>query len=175
MQYKLRTLLILTALVAVSTVWSEDWLNRSYGGDTPAQLLGRIQTTTEVRRGGDVVSNRITYSVGNYGVTEFGNVRLAVEGKPFSGRSSGFLLLATKSSDGSDIFSRTGVGNRRFENRTIAGGSACKFAGLSFEIFHGKLRLLDRTVPVDDKPKLIIVNSKGKIDDLVELPIDAPE
>ena len=116
-----------------------------------------------------MLSNRVTYSVGNYGISEFGNVRLAVEGKPFSGRSShGSLLLDSKSTKVSKRFGVTGFGKRRFEYKGIMGGSSCKFAGLSFDIVHGKMRLLDDSFPVADKPTLIVVNSKGEIGAVVD-------
>ena len=129
-------------------------------------LLSPIPTNVPVRQGG-VLSNRVTYSVGNYGISEFGNVRLAVEGKPFSERSSGSLLLDSKSNKVSKRFGVTGFGKRRFEYKGIMGGSSCKFGGLSFDLVHGKLRLLDDSFPVADKPTLIVVDSKGEIDAVV--------
>ena len=170
----LRTLLIFAALASVSTLSCEGWYISSSGKATPAFLRKPIQTSTTVRQNGHLVSKRITYSIGDYGICEFGNVRLAVKGKPFSGRSSGTLLLSTNSNAFSKNSGRTGVGNRRFEHTAIPGGSSCKFAGLSFDIVNGKLKLLDASVSVNGKPTLIVVNAGGKIDALVELPLNAP-
>ena len=84
------------------------------------------------------------------------------------------MLLATQSTNVSPSSGRTGTGNRRFDYKTVPGGSSCKFAGLSFDIVEGRLKLLDDSFPVDDKPTLIVVDSAGEIDALVELPVDAP-
>lgn len=175
MRNTLRTLLIFATLASVSTLSCEGWFISSSGKATPAFLRKPIQTSITVRQNGQLVSKRMTYSIGDYGICEFGNVRLAVKGKPFSGRSSGTLLISTNSNAFSGSSGRTGVGNRRFEHTAIPGGSSCKFGGLSFDIVNGKLKLLDVSVSVDGKPTLIVVNAEGKIDALVDLAANAPK
>ena len=92
LRYKLRFLLVLTALVALATLWLKDWFINSYGTNA---LFAPIQTTISRHPTGDLTSTRRTYSVGNYGISEFGNIRLAIEGKPFSRRPPppGFVFL----------------------------------------------------------------------------------
>ncbi|WP_233903055.1 hypothetical protein [Stieleria maiorica] len=126
-------------------------------------------------------SRRITYSLANYGISEFGKIRLAVADKPFSGKSSGTLILspspalanAIANSATGGAVSYTGVGNRRFEKKIIAGGASCRFGGLSFQIVDCELHLLDETFPVDGDPTLIVVDAKGRIEAVVEIPVRA--
>lgn len=165
-RFSIRTLLIATAAGAILSfgiarlfVWPKV--------QAEAFIRNRpVQTQIELQRGGTrMTSDRITYCVGNYGVTEFGNIRIAVRGCTFSGESSSIISLAndhrTPGGGGG-----TGVGNSRFTAKGIPGGSRCTFGGLTFEITNGKLKLLDQQFAVDAKDRLILIDELGRIESI---------
>ena len=118
-----------------------------------------IQTIVRVDDRGFATSERKTYSIGQYGVTEFGNVRLAVRGCTFSGESSGGILFASQFAGGGGS---TGTGNRRFTHDGIVGGSRCTFGGLAFSIVDSELRILDEKIPANGEPTLVIISRLGE-------------
>ena len=122
-----------------------------------------IRTAVLTDENGIVTSNRKTYSIGNYGVTEFGSIRIAVRGRTFSGESSGRIILASKFAGGGGS---TGVGNRRFTYDEIVGGSQCTFAGLKFTIIDSELEILGKKIAANGEPTLVLVNSLGEIEGL---------
>ena len=87
-----------------------------------AQILEKLETTPlksiVSESGNEITSTRHTFSVGGYGVTDIGNLRLAFEDLSFSGSSSGGVTLATESTS-TEGGGYTGVGNRRFEAQSI--------------------------------------------------------
>ena len=127
-----------------------------------------IQTIAEPRDDGSVSSRRITYCMGRYGVTEFGNIRLAIRGCTFTGESSGGLSLANNSKIGGGGGS-TGVGNRRFTSRGIPGGTSCTFGGFSFDITHGRLKLLGKTIDVAGPPQVVIIDESGQVESVTKI------
>ncbi len=125
-----------------------------------------VQTQIEVNDDRTMVtSNRITYCLGDYGITEFGNIRLAIRGCTFTGKSSGGICVANNVSFAGGGGS-TGVGNRRFTADGIPGGTLCTFGGLTLEITHGRLKLLGEEFVVDGDDRLIIVDESGKIESI---------
>ncbi len=46
-----------------------------------------------IEEGGEVHTEAHVWSVGNYGILDIGHVRLAIEGKPFNGRSMATLTI----------------------------------------------------------------------------------
>lgn len=118
---------------------------------------------------GALHSDRTTYSVGSYGVSEFGSVRIAIDGRPWKGGwSRGSVRLTSTESPGGHS-GASGVGNSRFTERTTATGSECTFGGLSFSIEHGKLRLCGQEFEVTKEPKLVVVQD-GNIKSVVSIP-----
>jgi hypothetical protein len=130
--------------------------------------MSPIRTSITRHANGSVISSRITYSVDNYGVSELGNIRLAIEGKPYTGNSSSGPILLSGTVDG-EAQGASGAGNRRFTYQTIDGGSACTFADISFEIVNGKLSVLGQSFSVDARPTLIVVDDEGSIAGVVDL------
>lgn len=163
LRFSIRTLLISTAAAALLSlsiarlfVWPE----------VQAELFIRnhpVQTHVEVHDSTTMASDRITYSIGNYGVTEFGNIRLAIRGCTFGGESSGRICLANnlKFSGGGGS---TGVGNRRFTTKGIPGGTRCTFGGLTFNVEYGILSLLNQQFRIDAKDQVIVIDQFGKIE-----------
>ncbi|MCW1922461.1 hypothetical protein OKA05_07835 [Luteolibacter arcticus] len=143
-----------------------------------ARLLEDLETlplkSTLSIRGSDITSPRHTWSVGNYGVTDVGHLRLVFEDLPFSGTSSsGSLTLGTKSSGGGGGGS-SGVGNRTFEYDSIPGGSRCRFGGATFEIVGGQLTLAGTTVDATGAPSLVLIGKDRKIREVKPLRLAAP-
>ena len=120
-----------------------------------------IQISVRVDEYGTVTSDRKTYSIGQYGVTEFGTIRIAVRGCTFPGKSSGGLTLASRFAGGNGS---TGVGNRRFVHNRIVGGSQCTFADINFTIIDSELKILGKTFAANEEPILILVDRDGKIE-----------
>jgi hypothetical protein len=133
--------------------------------------LKSAATTT----GSEVSSARYTWSVGRYGVTDIGNVRLVFEELPFSGASSsGHITLATTSTSSRGGSGSSGVGNRQFEYESIPGGTRCRFGGATFEFVGGKLTLAGTTVDVTGVPSLVLVGKDRKIREVKPLKPVAP-
>ncbi|GAA5496402.1 hypothetical protein Rhal01_02585 [Rubritalea halochordaticola] len=105
---------------------------------------------------------RHTYAIGNYGITDVGNLRLAFVDMAFSGSSSGSITLATKS-EHSGGGGSTGSGNRRFTVNHIPHGSRCTFAGTTFEFINGKLIYGEQSIDALGPPQLILIGPHKKI------------
>ena len=126
---------------------------------------------TEIRRptSSYIGSKHFTYCKGIYGIAEFGDIRLAVRGCWFWGGTYGSEIVLANAANGSWAGGSGGTGQKRFTSRQIDGGTACTFAGQAFEIVNGTLRINGKTVPVDDGDRLIIVNTSGQIESIVEI------
>jgi len=144
-----------------------------------AQILERLETmplTSIVSESSsEITSTRRTFSIGSYGVTDVGNLRLAFEDLSFSGSSSGVVTLATDSTSkgGGGHTGVTGVGKRRFEERSIPRGMQCKFGGVTFEFIDGKLNFGGKIIDATGSPTLVLVGANREI--LEVKPIRTPE
>jgi hypothetical protein len=112
--------------------------------------------------GEDVHSTWHTFSVGSYGVTDIGNLRLAFEDLRFSGISSGGVVLATEGTMTGGGGS-SGVGNCRFESEGIPGGTRCTFGGITFDLVDGKLNLGDKSIDATGPPSLVVIGVDRRI------------
>ncbi|MFK7852156.1 MAG: hypothetical protein AB8D78_14360 [Akkermansiaceae bacterium] len=121
--------------------------------------------------GDEIYSTRHTYSLGDYGVTEIGRLRLVFIDLPFSGNSSSGVTLATEENM-SGGGGHTGVGNRRFEVEGIPNGSECSFGGATFEFIDGKLNFDERVIDAVGKPSMVLIGEDRKI--LEVKPLAAP-
>jgi len=163
-------LFLLAGVIAFLAPKYRDWRS--------ARALEDLETvplrSTLSIRGSEVASPRCSWSVGDYGVTDIGHLRLVFEGLPFSGSSSsGWLILATTSSSVGKSGS-FGVGNRAFEYEPIPGGSRCRFGGATFEIVGGQLTLAGTTVDATGVPSLVLVGKDRKIREVRPLKPSAP-
>lgn len=113
--------------------------------------------------GATILSDRFTYCLGDYGITEFGNIRLAIRGCTFTGKSGGGICISNNLTFAGGSGS-SGVGNRCFTYAGIPGGPLCTFGGLTLEIKHGVHKLLGEEFVVDGNDRLIIVDESGKIE-----------
>lgn len=130
-----------------------------------AEILAELEAmplkSTISVSGRKITSTHHTFSIGSYGVTDVGNLRLAFADLPFSGSSSDSITLATDSTSSGGGGS-TGVGNRKFEVKGIAHGSQCKFGGVTFEIVDGKLNFDEESIDVTGQPSLVFVGANRK-------------
>jgi hypothetical protein len=110
-------------------------------------------------------AQRKTYCVGDYGISDLGNIRIAVKGLPFSGSSSSSLAIKNISGGSGS----TGSGNRRFTTSSANGVAVCTFGGVSFTVTGGKLRLDGREFSFGKARQVIFVSSKGKIEGVVKV------
>ncbi|MCW1887066.1 hypothetical protein OKA04_20175 [Luteolibacter flavescens] len=143
-----------------------------------ARTLAELETlplkSGVARSGSEITGGRETWSLGSYGITDLGNLRLAFEDLPFSGSSSsGALVLATDSTHVGGGGS-TGEGNRTFDHESIPGGTRVHFGGATFEIVGGKLTLADKTVDVTGPPSLVIIGKDRRIREVRPLKPAAP-
>ena len=120
--------------------------------------LKSIVTVTEK----SITSTRHTFSVGTYGVTDVGNLRLAFADLSFPGTSSGGVTLATDSTS-SGASGHTGIDNRRWEEEGIPHGSRCKFGGVTFEIVDGKLSFGGESIDAMGQPTLVLIGTNREI------------
>jgi hypothetical protein len=149
------------ALTSLCIAWAFVWptINaESFIRDRPVQTQIELQDD-----GTTILSDRITYCLGDYGITEFGNIRLAIRGCTFTGKSSGGICISNNWTFAGGAGS-SGVGNRCFAFKEIPGGTLCTFGGLTLEIKHGVLKLLGKEFVVDGNDRLIIVDESGKIE-----------
>jgi hypothetical protein len=123
-----------------------------------------IQTIVRTEKHGEVWSNHVSYSVGRYGVSEFGSIRLAIRGSKFRGKSFSPVTLSNNAA-----FTGTGSGGATVSNDyefscyAIAGGGTYTFNGIKFQVVKGQLNLDGKTFDAVNTPHLIIVDKAGRI------------
>jgi len=108
-------------------------------------------------------SSRHTFSVGRYGVTDVGNLRLVFAELPFSGSSSSSSITLATDSTKDGRGGRSGAGNRRFETKQIPHGSECTFGGVTFKFVDGKLTFGEETIDATGPPTLVLIGANRKI------------
>ncbi|MBM81176.1 MAG: hypothetical protein CMJ78_11360 [Planctomycetaceae bacterium] len=137
--------------------------------DQRTLIRNPLTTTITQHQNGSITSTRETYSVGEYGTTDFGKIRLAIRGSSFSGRSKSSVVLSSNETY-STSRSSTGTGKRKFTAQRIDGGTECTFGGLIFQFVDGKLLLCGQEFDAADKPTLIIVNESKQIESVALIP-----
>ena len=133
-----------------------------------------IQTLIWPQEDGSVESSHRTYSVGQYGVTELGTIRIAVRGASNYGHSSGGITLSSnvaRANNGGGLVARPP--NQSFYHTAIKGGSKCCFAGVNFTIVYSDLNILGETIAANGEPKLILVNQSGEIETVHRIGLEA--
>ena len=158
LRFRLRTLFVLTTIGAFATYWivdTSDVRNNPF-------LLSKITTTVKTDSNGNAYSDYLLYSEGNYGILEFGNLRIAVRGEPFKDSDTGDLVLLTGHKN---VTRRHSIGRGiKFLKTIDSNGTHFEFVGLTFKVVDGKLDLLGNTIQVDGPPKLVLIrNGRAKI------------
>ena len=119
--------------------------------------------------GTEVISTRHTFSLGRYGVTDVGNLRLAFVDLPFPGGSSSELLLksvlsfeeraglqASTPESVSKGYENLGEGDHRFVQEVTEQGVRFQFGGVNFEIVDTTLTFDEETVDLVGPPTLLL-------------------
>ncbi|MFT5126620.1 MAG: hypothetical protein ACI8W8_000215 [Rhodothermales bacterium] len=157
-------IVVFLALVILGMIYGTEAYDQ-YG----INKLVHLPLNSEVSKEADgyISGTRHTFCLMGIGVTDIGNIRIAIRGLRFDGNSSGSVVISSSSPLGSS--GSTGVGARRFTEEYKDGVTTCTFGGLEFTIEQGVLKLLDREFDIaDSKPQVIIVGSDGKIEDVVK-------
>jgi len=129
---------------------------------------------------GSLSADRRTYCHGTYGISDIGNLRIAVKDLVFSGSSSSSsikvgsslkwyqrLLLSIRPNRGAVTSSRgsTGHGNRRFTH--VTGGklskTVCTFGGIKFS-FVGNRAIFGNKAVSFEKPTTVFLSLEGKLE-----------
>ena len=121
-----------------------------------------LKSKLSMRGNGKVVSTRHTYSMGSYGVTDVGSIRLVIQNLPFSGSSKSSLTIQTVASE-SGWRGSSGTGNRRFETVGIPGGSKCIFGGIEFQFTNSKLKVGDKTIDASGEATLVLIGEDREV------------
>ena len=132
-----------------------------------------IQSEIAISTTGEVTGRRDTWSTGSYGITDLGNLRIAIRGCAFSGNSIHRMNLSKppKPADPNNNKTIFSSGNRRFEILTTPLGSSCKFGGISFEIIQGTLTLKGQSFDLTGPKTLIVVDQRGNIESIEPMQI----
>ncbi|MCH8216816.1 MAG: hypothetical protein IH892_08595 [Planctomycetes bacterium] len=127
-----------------------------------AALDPSFQSTISHGPNGDIKGKRVKYSKALSGFLEVGDTRLVYPGLTFTGRSSGSVVISSKSSGWS--MGRTGTGDRRFTHSYENGVDTCTFGGVTFTLSNGFLHLGNRKVClVDENKEAMFVEASGKV------------
>ena len=117
---------------------------------------------------GDISTKRHTFCFEGVGITDIGNIRIAIRGFQFSGYSSGDLMLSSSNAGGGG--GSTGAGNRKFTRKYKDGVTTCTWGGLYFSIKKGTLYIYDQKFDiVSTKPKIILIGLDRKIESVTNI------
>jgi len=133
------------------------------------QLLSLpLKSTCQMISPGEVIGTRITFSLGSYGVSDIGNLRLAFEDWSFSGESSSSLTIKSESTE-SGGSGTSGVGRRRFFDEFVDGAELCQFGGVDFQIRDGFLFYRDKKINLIEGKTIVIVGGNKQIKEVISL------
>jgi len=170
-RFSLRSFLLVTALLAagIGLVARPYWQATTYVRHRP------ISTLIVERPDGTIVATSMAYSMGDYGIMEFGNTRLAIRGYTFPVASRlHVLVLKTDSLNGSSWYSCTTAGKSSISLTGIPGGTACKFNDISFSVISGRLQIDGKTFDALNQAQAVIVDESGKFIEVHDLPGASP-
>jgi len=117
-------------------------------------------------------ATRKTYGMGDYGISDIGNIRIAVRGLPFRGNSSSSIRIKNIPEGGR---SSTGSGNRRFTVTYDGGVATCTFGAVIFTISESKLRIGKRQFAFGKAHQVIFVSPEGKIEGILSVGAKPPK
>jgi hypothetical protein len=109
------------------------------------------------------VASRSTYSKHNHGITDLGDVRIAVRNMTFSGGTRGGHVIVS-SEDRAKASGSAGIGNETFKFDYERGVTVCTFGTLQFTIELGVITIDGRSVPMGQGHKLVIVDAQGNVE-----------
>ncbi len=106
--------------------------------------------------------SRRTYSQSGYGITDLGDVRIAVKGMTFPGetRAAGVVV---QSDERGVAAGKSGKGNESFAFEYGKGVTNCTFGKIKFTISKGVLNIDGHDVPIGKGRRLVVVDENGKV------------
>jgi hypothetical protein len=144
--------------------------NLSADEDFRIEDLANLSLKSKVikKDNGDISTKRHTFCFEGVGITDVGNIRIAIRGLQFSGYSSGDLMLSSSNAGGGS--GSTGAGNRKFTRKYKDGVTTCEWGGLYFSIKKGTLYIYDQKFDiVSTKPKIILIGLDRKIESVTNI------
>ncbi|MCL4691984.1 MAG: hypothetical protein KJ060_05660 [Candidatus Hydrogenedentes bacterium] len=134
------------------------------------QKLARLDFETEVSYDStsasgkpQAVASRVTYSKHGYGITDLGDVRIAVRDMTFPGGTRGGRVIIS-SEDRAQASGTAGIGNEAFTFDYAKGVTACTFGTIQFTIATGVIVIDGQSVPMGQGHKLVVVDSNGSVE-----------
>lgn len=107
-------------------------------------------------------ASRETYSKNGYGITDIGDVRIAVQGMTFDGESrAGGIVIS--SDDRAAVGGKAGTGNSAFVYEYAKGVTAVQFGTVNFTIAKSVISIGGKSVPIGQGKKLIVVDGQGNV------------
>lgn len=107
-------------------------------------------------------ASRETYSRSGYGITDIGDVRIAVRDMTFNGESrAGGIVIA--SDDRAPAGGRSGIGNESFVFEYARGVTACTFGSVQFTISKSVINIGGKSIPLGQGKKLVVVDQQGNV------------
>lgn len=111
---------------------------------------------------GQATASRETYSRNGYGITDIGDVRIAVQGMTFDGESrAGGIVIS--SDDRAAVGGKAGTGNSAFVYEYAKGVTAVQFGTVNFTIAKSVISIGGKSVPIGQGKKLIVVDGQGNV------------
>ena len=99
-----------------------------------------------------------------YGITDIGDVRLAIPGVFFTGYSQSRVEIESDwEGDGGSSSGSTGSGARRFAETTRGGETLCEFGKVHFRIVDSVLEVDGQSFPIGDGPTLVVLSRYGEV------------
>ena len=109
------------------------------------------------------VASRSTYSKHGFGITDLGDVRIAVRDMEFDGGTKGGAIVIS-SEDRAKASGRAGIGNESFNFDYAKGVTSCTFGTIQFTVQQGVLTIGGRTVPMGKGHKLVVLDGQGNVE-----------
>ncbi len=109
-----------------------------------------------------VSASRRTYCNGNYGISDIGPLRIAVNDLTFSGKSSSESIKVRPSRLFGGGGGSTGTGNRRFTYTKEGDRTLCTFGGHEFSFVDGKMMIGDATISFE-KTTTVFLSREGQL------------
>ena len=114
------------------------------------------------------VASRSTYSKHDYGITDLGDVRIAVRDMTFSGGTRGGRVIVS-SEDRAKASGSAGIGNESFSFEYEKGVTACTFGTIQFTIEMGVITIDGRSVPMGQGHKLVVADAQGNVEGVYDI------
>jgi hypothetical protein len=120
-----------------------------------------ITTTIKVVDDKTIVASTQQYSIGSFGVLDFGKTRIAVRGYSSPGQSGSSTLNIKSDSVGWSVQSSMGRLSTSFTG--VKGGTRCRFGTVNFDVLDGWLIVGEQRFDVLNKSQCLVVDESGSV------------